>query len=282
MTAQRLKEELKYLLFKSMSISKRVDFLKVEDIKKIGVLGAGLMGSGITQVCATYGYSVTARDVSQDVLSDAKETIINGRFGLKRGLERGKITQKQYKKAIKNVTFTTSMKELCKDADVVIEAIPEIFTVKIKVLKELDELCPEHAILASNTSGYSVTALAASTNRLDKVIGMHWFNPAPVMKLIEVVKTDLSSEENVNFIRDLSIKLGKTPIVIKDSPRTYGFVANRAYLALRRECEAIVKEGIATREQVDTALKLGYGFPMGPFELRARLVGRLGRPESKQ
>jgi 3-hydroxybutyryl-CoA dehydrogenase len=108
---------------------------------------------------------------------------------------------------------------------------------------------------------------------------MHWFNPAPVMKLVEVVKTNFNSEETVNCIRDLSIKLGKTPIVIKDSDVAYGFVANRAYLALARECKAIVEEGIATPEQVDTALKLGYNFPMGPFEL-FRLTGPVGRPES--
>ena len=252
--------------------------MKVEDIKKIGVLGAGLMGNGIAQVCATHGYSVTARDVNEDILNKAKETIINGRFGLKRGLERGKITQEQYEKAIKNIAFTTSTEELCKDADVVIEAIPEILSVKIKAFSELDELCPERTILASNTSGFSITALAASTNRPDRVIGMHWFNPAPVMRLIEVIKTDMSSEENVNCIKDFSIKLGKTPIVIKDSPRAYGFVANRAYAALVRECRAIVEEGIATPEQVDTALKLGYNFPMGPFEMFG-LVGRLGRSE---
>jgi len=252
--------------------------LKVGDIKKIGVLGAGLMGAGIAQVCAIYGYSVTARDVSEDILNKAKETIINGRFGLKGGLERGKITKEQYEKAIKNIAFTTSMKELCKDADVIIEAIPEILPAKIKTFRELDELCPERTILASNTSGFSITALAAPTNRPDRVIGMHWFNPAPVMRLVEVIKTDMSSEENVNCIKDLSIKLGKTPIVIKDSPQTYGFVANRAYAALVRECRAIVEEGIATPEQVDTALKLGYNFPMGPFELFG-LVGRLGRSE---
>ena len=253
--------------------------MKVEDIKKIGVLGAGLMGSGIAQVCATYGYPVTARDVSEELLNKAKENIINGRFGLKAALSRGKITQEQYEKAIENITFTTSMKELCKDADVIIEAIPEILHVKIKAFRELDELCPEHTILASNTSGFTITALAAPTNRPDRVIGMHWFNPAPVMKLVEVVKTNFNSEETVNCIRDLSIKLGKTPIVIKDSDVAYGFVANRAYLALARECKAIVEEGIATPEQVDTALKLGYNFPMGPFEL-FRLTGPVGRPES--
>lgn len=255
--------------------------MKVEDIKKIGVLGAGLMGRGIAQVCTTYGYPVIVRDISEDILKKAKEEIIEGRFGLKRGLERGKITKEQYDFAINNITFTTSMEELCKDVDLVIEAIPEVLYMKVKAFRELDKLCPERTILASNTSGFPISALAAATDRPDKVIGMHWFNPAPVMKLIEVIKTQMTSEETINCIRDLSIKLGKTPIVINDTDTAYGFVANRAYDALVRECKAIVEEGIATPEQVDLALKFGYNFPMGPFELRG-LVGDLGRKSNSK
>jgi 3-hydroxyacyl-CoA dehydrogenase len=254
--------------------------MRIEDVKKIGVLGLGTMGSGIAQVCATYGYQVIGRDVSEEILQRAKDTIINGRFGLKAGLERGKITKEQYEQAIRNLTFTTSMEELCKDVDIIIECVPEILTLKIKVFKEMDALCPERTILASNTSGYSITALAGATNRPDRVVGMHWFNPAPVMRLIEVVRTEWTSEETVNCIKSLAERLGKTPIVIKDAPEAYGFVANRAYMALVRECRAIVEAGIATPEQVDTALKLGYGFPMGPFELFG-LVGRLGREEKR-
>lgn len=241
--------------------------MKVEDIKKIGVLGVGLMGGGIAQACATFGYKVTGRDINEEVLKKARENIINGRFGLKRGVERGKLTKEQMDRAIENIELTTSMEKLCNDADVIIEVVPEDITLKIKIFKELDDLCPEKTIIASNTSGFSITALGAATKRPDRVVGMHWFNPAPVMRLIEVVKADATSEETANCIKELSEKLGKTPIVIKDSTRVYGFVANRAYAALVRECQAIVADGIATPEQVDTALKLGYGFPMGPFEM---------------
>jgi len=255
--------------------------MRIEDVKTIGVLGLGTMGSGIAQVCATYGYKVIGRDISEEILERARNVIVNGPFGLKRGLERGKITKEQYEQALQNITFTTSMEELCRDADVIIECVPEILTLKIQVFKEMDRLCPERTILASNTSGYSITALAGATNRPDRVVGMHWFNPAPVMRLIEVIKTDWTSEETVNCVKGLAERLGKTPIVIKDCPEAYGFVANRAYMALVREARAIVEAGIATPEQVDLALKLGYNFPMGPFELFG-LVGRLGRPEEKR
>ncbi|MEM2465079.1 MAG: 3-hydroxyacyl-CoA dehydrogenase family protein [Candidatus Bathyarchaeia archaeon] len=254
--------------------------MKVEDIKIIGVLGLGTMGSGIAQVCATFGFKVIGRDLNDELLNRAKENIISGRFGLKTGLERGKVTKEQYEQALNNLKFTTSMEELCKNSDVIIECVPEILDLKLKVFREMDKLCPPHTILASNTSGYPITAMAGATDRPDKVIGMHWFNPAPVMRLIEVVKTKQTSEETVNCIKDLAIKLGKTPIVINDAPERYGFVANRAYAGLVRECRAIVEEGIATPEQVDLALKLGYGFPMGPFELTG-LVGRLGREEKR-
>jgi 3-hydroxybutyryl-CoA dehydrogenase len=254
--------------------------MKVEDVKKIGVLGAGIMGRGIAQVCALAGYKVTARDINDEILEKAKNDLIDGRFGLKKALERGKITQEQYDLAIKNITFTTSMEELCKDVDVIIEAIPEILYLKVKMFRELDKLCPERTILASNTSGFPIAAMAGATDRPDKVVGMHWFNPAPVMKLVEIIKTDLTSEETVNCIKDLALKFGKTPIIVKDADQRYGFVASRAYNALVRECMIIVQEGTATPEQVDTALKLGYNFPMGPFELIG-FVGKLGRTESK-
>lgn len=253
-----------------------MDWMKIDDVKKIGVLGCGLMGNGIVQVCATFGYKVTGRDVNDDVLKKAMENIVDGKYGLNRGLERGKVTKEQYDFAVRSIKLVTSMEELTEDADVIIEATPEILTLKMNLLKELDKLCPEKTILASNTSGFSITVLGGVTNRPDRVVGMHWFNPAPVMRLIEVIKSESTSEETVNCIKDLSIKLGKTPIVVKDSVRAYGFVANRAYGALRRECQSIVDEGIATMEQVDTALKLGYGFPLGPFELTG-LIGRLGR-----
>lgn len=254
--------------------------MKGEDVKKIGVLGAGIMGCGIAQTCAIAGYKVIVRDISTQILEKAKNELIEGRFGLKRALERGKLTQQQYDFAINNIIFTTNMEELCKDVDVVIEAIPEILYLKVKTFRELDKLCPERTILASNTSGFPIGAMAGATDRPDKVVGMHWFNPAPVMKLIEIIKTELTSEETVNCIKDLALKFGKTPLIVKDADQRYGFVAVRAYNALLRECLLIVQEGMATPEQVDTALKLGYNFPMGPFELLG-LVGKLGRTESK-
>jgi 3-hydroxybutyryl-CoA dehydrogenase len=254
--------------------------MKIKNVKKIGVLGAGIMGCGIAQTCALAGYKVTVRDISTEILEKAKKELIDGRFGLKRALERGKINQEQYDLAVNNINFTTSMEELSRDADVIIEAIPEILHLKVKTFRELDKLCPERTILASNTSGFPIGAMAGATDRPDRVVGMHWFNPAPVMKLVEIIKTELTSEETVNCIRDLALKFGKTPLIVKDADQRYGFVAVRAYNALLRECLLIVQEGMATPEQVDTALKLGYNFPMGPFELLG-LVGKLGRTESK-
>ena len=241
--------------------------MKIEEVRNIGVLGCGAMGGGIVQVCATFGYGVVARDISEDALEKAKKNVVEGRFGLKRGLDAGKITREQYESAIKNIKFTTSMDEFCADPDVVIECVFEDLPLKMRMFRQMDELCPPKTIFASNTSGFSITALGSATNRPDRVAGMHWFNPAVVMKLVEVVKADATSEETINCVRDLAVKLGKVPIVIKDSPRDYGFIANRAYFAMLRECEAIVAAGIATEEQVDTALKLGYALPMGPFEL---------------
>lgn len=243
--------------------------MKVEEVTKIGVLGAGVMGSQITQVCATFGFNVVTRDISDNILRDGMNQIIEGPFGLKRGVERGKLTKEQMDDAIKRIKMTTDTDELCRDVDVIIEAAPEDLSLKIKIFKELDEKCPERAVLSTNSSGFTVVPLAGATKRPDKVVVMHWFNPAPIMKLVEIVKGPETSDETVEVIKGIAERCRKVTIVAKDDPRGYGYVANRCYGGLVREAMRLIDAGICTSEDVDKALKFGYNFPMGPFEMFA-------------
>ncbi|MFQ5836589.1 MAG: 3-hydroxyacyl-CoA dehydrogenase family protein [Candidatus Bathyarchaeia archaeon] len=255
--------------------------MKVEDVKKIGVLGTGVMGSGIAQVFATFGFDVIARDVSDAVLKGAMNEIIEGKYGLKRGVSRDKITQEQMDGAIKRIKMTTDMDEFCRDVDIVTECVPEDLNLKMRVFAELDKKCPKHTILATNSSGFSITALAGATERPDKVIGTHWFNPPPVMRGVEVIRAPETSDETVEVVKGVLEKCGKVPIVFKDDPMAYGYIANRCYYALAREAMRIVEEGTATETDVDNALKLGYGFPIGPFELLGYLTARGGEPKRR-
>ena len=253
--------------------------MRVEDVKKIGVLGTGVMGSGIAQVYATFGFDVIARDVSDAALRGAMNEIIEGRYGLKRGVSRGKIPQERMDEAIKRIKMTVDMDDFCGDVDIVTECVPEDLSLKMKVFAELDEKCPKHAILATNSSGFSITALADATERPDKVIGTHWFNPPPVIGAVEVIRAPDTSDETAEVVKGVLEKCGKTAIVFKDAPMAYGYIANRCYFALAREAMRIVEEGTATETDVDNALKFGYGFPLGPFELLGFLTGRGGEPK---
>jgi len=255
-----------------------VKILKVEEVRKIGVLGAGVMGSGVAQVFATFGFNVIARDVSDAVLKSAMNEIIEGRYGLKTGVSRGKITQEQMEGAIKRIKLTTDIDEFCRDVDIITECVPEDLNLKMKVFAELDKKCPKHTILATNSSGFSITALAGATERPDKVVGTHWFNPPSVMRGVEIIRAPETSDETVEVVKGILEKCGKVPIVFKDDPRAYGYIANRCYFALAREAMRIVEEGTATETDVDNALKLGFGFPLGPFELFGFLTRRGGEP----
>lgn len=261
--------------------------MKVEDVKKIGVLGAGVMGSGIAQVFATFGFDVIARSRSDAALKRTMNEIIESRYGLKRGVSKGKITQEQMDETVKRIEMTTDMDEFCRDVDLVTECVLEDLNLKMKVFAELDRKCPKHAILATTSSGLSITALAGATKRSDKVIGTHWFNPPPVnpgpggIGAVEVIRAPDTSDETVEVVKGVLEKCGKMPIVFKDNPMAYGYITNRCFFALLKEAMQIVEEGTATETDVDNALKFGYGFPIGPFELRRFLAERGGEPKRR-
>ena len=245
--------------------------MRLADVKTIGVLGAGVMGGGISQTAILHGYNVICRDLTDEILAKARDTIINGRFGLKGGVERGKYSQEVMDAALARLTLTTKAEDL-KDCDLIVEAIGggdsgqlENKPLKLKVFKEMDELVKKEAVFASNTSGFTIADLAAVTSRKDRFIGMHLFSPANIMKLAEVIYTADTSEQTVQLIEDLARSWEKTPIRVKDVPGDTGFIGNRVFGAARREAARIVEEGIATEEDVDTAMMLGFNWPVGPF-----------------
>ena len=245
--------------------------MKLADVNTVGVLGAGVMGGGISQTAILHGYDVVCRDLTDEILTWARDTIIDGRFGLKGGVERGKYSQEAMNAVLARLTLTTKAEDL-RDCDLIIEAIGggdsgqlEDKPLKLKVFKEMGELVKKEAVFASNTSGFTIADLAAVTNRKGRFIGMHLFSPANIMKLAEVIYTADTSEQTVQLIEDLARSWEKTPIRVKDVPGDTGFIGNRVFGAARREAARIVEEGIATEEDVDTAMMLGFNWPVGPF-----------------
>jgi 3-hydroxybutyryl-CoA dehydrogenase len=231
------------------------------DIKKIGVIGAGAMGSGIAQVAAQSGCDVVMHDVTDEFVKKGVDSI--DRF-LTKGIERGKVTEEQKKEVLSRVRGTTRIEDM-RDADFIIEAVFEDLKVKQDVLEKIDALVAPGVILCTNTSSISITEIASTSKRPDKVAGMHFFNPAQIMRLVEVIRGYHSSDETIETVIDLAKKMGKEPVEVKkDSP---GFVVNRIMIPHFIEAIKIVEEGIATVEDVDKAVKLGLNYPMGPFEL---------------
>ena len=231
------------------------------EIKKIGVLGAGVMGSGIAQVAAQSGFEVMMRDIADEFVQKGLKNI---EASLSKGVEKGKVTPEEKEAALGRVKGTTVLEDL-KDVDFVIEAVIEDLELKKKVFKEMDELTRSEVILATNTSSMSITEIAASTSRPDKVVGMHFFNPVPLMRLVEVIKGLETSDETVDVTWKLAERLGKTPVLVKkDTP---GFIVNRIMMPQLMEAIRIYEEGIASMEDIDKAVKLGLNYPMGPFEL---------------
>ena len=231
------------------------------EIKKIGVLGAGVMGSGIAQVAAQSGFEVVMRDIADEFVQKGLKNI---EASLSKGVEKGKITPEEKEAALGRIKGTTVLEDL-KDVDFVIEAVIEDLELKKKVFKEMDELTRSEVILATNTSSMSITEIAASTSRPDKVVGMHFFNPVPLMRLVEVIKGLETSDETVDVTWGLAERLGKTPVLVKkDTP---GFIVNRIMMPQLMEAIRIYEEGIASMEDIDKAVKLGLNYPMGPFEL---------------
>src|SRR4030043_2483083 len=236
------------------------------EIKKICVLGAGLMGAGIAQVSAGAGFDVSMRDIEARFVQGGLN-IINKNY--EKAISKGKMTKEQANALLSKVNGTLDLAEAVKDAQVVIEAVIENMDLKKQVYKELDHLCSKETILASNTSGLSITEIASATKRPGKVIGMHFFNPVPVMKLVEIIKGQLTSEETFGEIKVLSEKLGKTPITVNEAP---GFAVNRILVPMINEAIFVLQEGIASAQDIDTGMVLGANHPMGPLAL-ADLVG---------
>ena len=236
------------------------------EIKKICVLGAGLMGSGIAQVAAEAGYEVTMRDIEDRFVQGGLKTI---RKNYERAIAKGKMTQEQVEGILSRIKGMVDLAVAVKSADVVIEAIVENMDLKKQVYKELDQLCAKEAILASNTSGLSITEIASATKRPAKVIGMHFFNPVPVMKLVEIIKGQSTAQEIFEVIKTLAEKMGKTPITVNEAP---GFAVNRILVPMINEAIFVLQEGIASAEDIDKGMMLGANHPIGPLAL-ADLVG---------
>jgi len=236
------------------------------EIRKICVLGAGLMGSGIAQVSAEAGYEVSMRDI-EDRFVQSGLNIIKKNY--ERAISKGKMTKEQGDALLSKVKGTLDLAEAVKGAQVVIEAVIENIDLKKQVYKELDQLCAKDTILATNTSGLSITEIASMTKRPEKVIGMHFFNPVPVMKLVEIIKGQSTSEETFAVIKALSEKLGKTPITVNEAP---GFAVNRILVPMINEAIFVLQEGIASAEDIDKGMVLGANHPIGPLAL-ADLVG---------
>jgi 3-hydroxybutyryl-CoA dehydrogenase len=232
-----------------------------------GVVGAGVMGGGIAQVAAIGGYDTICVDIDPAAVERARKSTRTGRYGLDRAVEIGKLTAEQAEAAAAHLTYGTDLKLLA-GCEVIVEAITERFDVKAVVFKQLDEISRPDAILATNTSGFSVEAIAAVTAHPERVVGWHWASPAPVMRFAEVVRAPGTDARIVDEVVAIARALGKNPIVVNDSHMVWGFVANRALGALRRECERIVAEGVATDDQVDQLLVDCFRWPVGPFTLR--------------
>lgn len=234
-------------------------------IEKVMVIGSGQMGSGIAQVLAQAGYTVFLNDIKQEFVDKAMANM-QKQFG--RQIEKGRMTQADADAALALITPSVDYAD-AKDIDLVIEAATERRDIKLDIFKQLDEITPEHAILASNTSSLSITEIATATKRPDRVVGLHFFNPVPVMKLIEINIGLTTSDETVQAVRAVGDKLGKVLVEVKDAP---GFVVNRILIPMINEAIIVVNEGISTAEEVDEAMKYGANHPMGPLAL-ADLIG---------
>jgi 3-hydroxyacyl-CoA dehydrogenase len=237
----------------------------VDDLR-LGVVGAGVMGSGIAQTLAQSGYDTVCCDVVEEVLEKARVEVVSGRYGLDRAVERGKLTREEADAAVARLHFSSSLEDVA-SRDLVIECVPESLDLKIKVFRDLDGLAGPDTILASNTSGFPVTALAAVTERPEKVIGWHWASPAPVMRFAEIVVTPSTGEDTTETVRQVATRCGKNPVVVQDFPTQWGFVANRIYFAMIREAQRVVDAGIASPEDVNQLMTDCFNWPVGPFAM---------------
>ena len=253
--------------------------MKIQEIKKTIVIGAGGMGAQIADVLSRIGgYEVWMVDISDELVRKGFRSIEDRleRFFV----AKGKLTPEEKKNIVNRIKGSTSIEEASKGADLVIEAIIEKMALKKEVFKKLEESTPNHAILASNTSYLNISEMASATKRPEKVVGIHFFNPVAMMRLVEVVRGARTSNETIEVACDLAKRLGKEPVVCKDT--SYGFLANRAYRALTDEAIQMVWERVASPEEIDKALKLGYNLPMGPLELIDMVGGWAIRASSEE
>ncbi|MBK7255632.1 MAG: 3-hydroxybutyryl-CoA dehydrogenase [Ignavibacteria bacterium] len=230
------------------------------EMKNITVIGSGTMGNGIAHTFAQFGYSVLLIDVRQEFLDKGMDTISKN---LDRQVKKELITEEQKNKTLSNIKTSIDIKD-SKDSDLVVEAASENFDIKKKIFQDLDSVCKPEAILATNTSSISITEIAAVTKRADKVIGMHFMNPVPVMKLVETIRGLATSQETYDIIKALTEKIEKVPVEVQDYP---GFISNRILLPMLNEAMYCVMEGVATPESIDSVMKLGMNHPMGPLTL---------------
>ena len=236
------------------------------EIKKVCVLGAGLMGNGIAQVCAQAGYDVTLRDIEQKFIDGGMNTIKNN---LGRNVEKGKMTSDQMNAILSRIKPMLDLKEAATGADIVVEVVIEVMDVKKKVYAELEEIVPKHCLFFTNTSGLSITEMAAVTGRPDRFIGTHFFNPVPVMRLLEIIRGHQTSDETLETAREWGKKIGKDVIIVKEAP---AFVVNRILCTMLNEAFFVLDEGLASAEDIDKGMVLGCNHPIGPLAL-ADLVG---------
>jgi 3-hydroxybutyryl-CoA dehydrogenase len=236
------------------------------EIKNVCVLGAGLMGSGIAQVCAQAGFKVTMRDIEQRFIDAGMNTI---KKNLNRDVEKGKRTKEDLNAIIGRITPTLNLKEAAANADVVVEVVIEVMDVKKQVYRELEEIVPAYCLFFTNTSGLSITEMAAQTKRPDRVIGTHFFNPVPMMRLLEIIRGYETSDETLEIAKEWGKKIGKEVIVVKEAP---AFAVNRLLCVMLNEAFYALEEGIATAEDIDKGMMLGCNHPIGPLAL-SDLIG---------
>jgi 3-hydroxybutyryl-CoA dehydrogenase len=230
------------------------------EIKKVGVVGCGAMGAGIAQICAQSGYQVVASEINDELLNKGLASIEKS---LAKLVEKEKISSQDKDAVVGRIKGTTSTKDFA-DCDLIIEAVIENMDLKKKIFAELDGICPQHAILGTNTSCLSIIDMAVATKRPEKVLGLHFFNPAPVMKLLEIVKTIATSDETVAASQEFGKSLGKTTVIAQDAP---GFIVNRLWLPFLLHAIRLYEDGVASREDIDNAIQLGLNYPMGPLTL---------------
>ncbi len=248
--------------------------MRPDQIRRIGVMGGGVMGGGIGQVMAVAGYDVVIRDLDDEILAATRETVLNSRWGLKRAVEIGKLGFDVATGTVERIAFTTRVEDLA-DSDFLIEAIPERIELKQEEFQKLDKVIRQEAVFAYNTSGFVIADIARDVIAPRRALfaGMHFASPVPAMRMCEVIYTPETSQDTVDCVRSVAEKSGKVVSMVKDAPGTYGFLLNRIFGAARREAEKIVKDGIATREDIDKAMMTGRNWPVGFYNSRGTRTG---------